>query len=151
MNQPDKRRGTIGWILPLLVGGSAAVAVFDFGFVARTFHGILVLEDTTRYLVNVTEVAIFLGCAVFVVERLVHRANHGYGLSRREISIMGGAVAITALIWLNEVRLYVGAQTGYARGMPSESEIAWRWFYYGPQIYPLMNPILCLPLAFGLY
>jgi len=88
----------------LIVGFSAGIAVFDMGFVARTFHGWLGHDETTAYLLKMSEVATFAGSTGFAVQRLLQC------LRRKEIIVAVIAAAATAAIWINELRLCRDAQ-----------------------------------------
>jgi hypothetical protein len=139
--------------LLLVVGGSALLSLVQIGaepaFIARTFY-LLAQDAVDFYLLNWVEFAVFVGCTLFVVEGFLRRRDNLWQFTLQELLMLMTAVAMTTSVLVNEGRLCAEAQAAYQEKLASGWYICWWDVYCGPPIYPLVNSMFCIPLAFGL-
>jgi hypothetical protein len=152
MGRRAKLHGATKWAL-FVIGGSALLSLGEVGlepaFITRTFY-LLAQDRGDFHLLNWVEFAVFVGCTLFVVEGFLRRTDNLWQFTLQELLMLMTAVAITTSVLVNEARLCADAQRAYQARLASGSYFLWSGVYCGPPIYPLVNSILCVPLAFGL-
>ena len=134
----------------MLIVGVSAFLLLAFPrakseFLVRTFY-LLAQDQIDVYILNWAELLLFVGCTAFVVEGFLRRIEIAWQYSLRELLVFVTALAITVDVMVNEVRLCHQAQKMYE----ANPSYLTNYYYYGPPLYPLVNTIFCVPLAFGL-